>query len=124
MEFNRVNGNLALSRALGDFVFKMNEKLPQSEQIVTCLPDIQHEIIQPDWDFIILACDGIWDVLSSQEVTDFITERISRGMEPEDICEELMNRSNFQSESVCVSLIGDCDVWRPLPYCLPFLSLI
>jgi len=92
VEFNRVNGNLALSRALGDFVFKMNDKLSQSEQIVTCLPDILHEIIEPDWDFIILACDGIWDVLSSQEVTDFITERISRGMEPEDICEELMNR--------------------------------
>ncbi|XP_013793509.1 probable protein phosphatase 2C T23F11.1 [Limulus polyphemus] len=26
VEFNRVNGNLALSRALGDFVFKKNEK--------------------------------------------------------------------------------------------------
>ena len=29
VEFNRVNGNLALSRALGDFIFKMNEQLPQ-----------------------------------------------------------------------------------------------
>merc|ERR1711913_112336 len=49
VEFNRVNGNLALSRALGDFVFKMNEKLSQSEQIVTCHPDILHQIIEPDW---------------------------------------------------------------------------
>jgi len=92
VEFNRVNGNLALSRALGDFVFKMNDQLPQSDQIVTCLPDVVHEITDTEWDFIILACDGIWDVLSSQEVVDFITERLSRGMEPEDICEELMNR--------------------------------
>merc|ERR1719481_1062945 len=61
VEFNRVNGNLALSRAMGDFVFKMNDKLPQSEQIVTC------------------------DV-------DVVTERIGKAMEPEDICEELMNR--------------------------------
>ena len=29
VEFNRANGNLALSRALGEFVFKMNEQLPQ-----------------------------------------------------------------------------------------------
>lgn len=64
----------------------------QSDQIVTCLPDVVHDIIDPEWDFMILACDGIWDVLSSQEVVDFITERISRGMEPEDICEDLMNR--------------------------------
>ena len=96
VEFNRVNGNLALSRALGDFVFKMNDQLPQSDQIVTCLPDVVHEIIDPEWDFILLACDGIWDVLSSQEVTDFITDRIARAMEPEDICEDLMNRYKFQ----------------------------
>lgn len=35
VELNRVNGNLALSRALGDFVFKKNEKKRPEEQIVT-----------------------------------------------------------------------------------------
>ena len=35
VEFNRVNGNLALSRALGDFVFKKNDQKPPEEQIVT-----------------------------------------------------------------------------------------
>lgn len=35
VEFNRVNGNLALSRALGDFVFKRNDKKSPEEQIVT-----------------------------------------------------------------------------------------
>lgn len=35
VEFNRVNGNLALSRALGDFVFKRNEEKTPQEQIVT-----------------------------------------------------------------------------------------
>ncbi|CAG2061849.1 unnamed protein product, partial [Timema podura] len=32
VEYNRVNGNLALSRALGDFVFKKNEKKKAEEQ--------------------------------------------------------------------------------------------
>lgn len=35
VELNRVNGNLALSRALGDFVFKKNDKKRPEEQIVT-----------------------------------------------------------------------------------------
>lgn len=35
VEFNRVNGNLALSRALGDFLFKRNQLIPAEQQIVT-----------------------------------------------------------------------------------------
>ena len=35
VDWNRVNGNLALSRALGDFVFKKNTKKSAEEQIVT-----------------------------------------------------------------------------------------
>lgn len=35
VEFNRVNGNLALSRALGDFLFKRNQTIPAEQQIVT-----------------------------------------------------------------------------------------
>lgn len=31
-----ISGNLALSRAIGDFEFKQNESLPQEEQVVTC----------------------------------------------------------------------------------------
>lgn len=35
VDSNRVNGNLALSRALGDFIFKKNETKRSEEQVVT-----------------------------------------------------------------------------------------
>ena len=35
VEFGRVNGNLALSRAFGDLEYKNNKKLPPEEQAVT-----------------------------------------------------------------------------------------
>lgn len=35
VEYKRVNGNLALSRALGDFIFKRNDHKSAQEQIVT-----------------------------------------------------------------------------------------
>ncbi|OWF39618.1 probable protein phosphatase 2C T23F11.1 [Mizuhopecten yessoensis] len=92
VEFNRVNGNLALSRALGDFVFKKNEKKGPEEQIVTAYPDVIENRITPDHEFLVIACDGIWDVLTSQEVVDFVRARIAQGMEPDIICEELMTR--------------------------------
>ncbi|XP_041461693.1 probable protein phosphatase 2C T23F11.1 [Lytechinus variegatus] len=92
VEFDRVNGNLALSRALGDFVFKRNTRKPPEEQIVTAVPDVTETEINSDCEFLLLACDGIWDVLTNQEVVDFVRTRIANKMDEGQICEELMNR--------------------------------
>lgn len=51
-------GNLALSRALGDFEFKKNYSLIPEKQIITADPDITvHDITDED-EFLVLACDG------------------------------------------------------------------
>lgn len=45
--------------------------------MITALPDIQVIDIKSDSvDFIILACDGIWNSLCSQKAVDFISNRI------------------------------------------------
>ena len=43
---------------------------------------VVHDLV-PDHEFLVLACDGIWDVLTNQEVTDFIRARIAQKMDPE-----------------------------------------
>jgi protein phosphatase PTC2/3 len=83
VEFNRVNGNLALSRALGDFVFKKNDGKRAEEQIVTAYPDVDVKDLTSDHEFILLACDGIWDVLSNEEVLEFVRSRIAQHIPPE-----------------------------------------
>ncbi|CAF3432550.1 unnamed protein product [Rotaria socialis] len=83
VEFNRVNGNLALSRALGDFVFKQNPDKKPEEQVVTAAPDVMLKTINEGWEFVLLACDGIWDVLSNEEVLKFVRARVALQMPPE-----------------------------------------
>ncbi|XP_014259564.1 probable protein phosphatase 2C T23F11.1 isoform X2 [Cimex lectularius] len=90
VEYNRVNGNLALSRALGDYMFKTNSKKSPKEQVVTAFPEVIVEEIDESWEFIVLACDGIWDVMSNEEVAGFIRDRLMRQLHPDVICEELM----------------------------------
>ena len=92
VEFNRVNGNLALSRAFGDFAFKNKSELPAESQMISSEPDVVIKEVGQDLMFVLLACDGIWDVMSNQEVADFVIKCISTGMEPEVICEELMTK--------------------------------
>ncbi|KAF9533253.1 phosphatase 2C-like domain-containing protein [Crepidotus variabilis] len=89
IEYGRVNGNLALSRALGDFEFKKNYSLGPEAQIITANPDVTcHEITEED-EFLIIACDGIWDCLSSQQTVDFVRYQVSEGKELTEISEML-----------------------------------
>lgn len=58
VDFGRVNGNLALSRAIGDFEFKRSAELSPENQIVTAFPDVEvHDLTDED-EFLVLACDG------------------------------------------------------------------
>jgi len=75
----RVNGGLNLSRAIGDHAYKTNKELPLSEQMISPVPDVKKLTIDPDKDsFVLLACDGIWNSLSSQETVDFISDRLNK----------------------------------------------
>jgi len=87
VESGRVNGNLALSRSLGDFQYKKNDSLSPQAQIMTANPDVTcHEITEDD-EFFVLACDGIWDCLSSQDVVNFVRYQVSKGKELTEIGE-------------------------------------
>lgn len=52
------SGNLALSRAFGDFEYKKNDALTPEAQIVTVDPEIIEHAIASDDEFLIIACDG------------------------------------------------------------------
>ncbi|XP_062243132.1 protein phosphatase 1G [Platichthys flesus] len=72
----RVNGGLNLSRAIGDHFYKRNKTLPPEEQMISSMPDVKVLTLNEENDFMVIACDGIWNVLSSQEVVDFVSKRI------------------------------------------------
>jgi len=69
----------------------------------TAFPEVQQFSITEDWEFVVLACDGIWDVMSNEEVIEFVRIRLGQikladeeshqnfTIHPEEICEELLN---------------------------------
>jgi protein phosphatase 2C family protein 2/3 len=88
----RVNGNLGLSRAIGDFEFKKSAKLPPEQQIITAYPDVVVHDISDDDEFIVVACDGIWDCRSSQAVVEFVRRGIAAKQDLHKICENMMDK--------------------------------
>lgn len=75
VEENRVKGMLNLSRALGDLEYKLDPDLDMGDQMISCVPDIKIEKIDKNTEFLIIACDGIWDCLTNQEACDYITDQ-------------------------------------------------
>jgi protein phosphatase PTC2/3 len=66
---------MTVSRAFGDFEYKANDKLGPEGQAVSCIPDvIVHQRDEKDT-FLILATDGVWDVMSNEDVKDLVVEQ-------------------------------------------------
>lgn len=72
----RVCGCLAVSRALGDFEFKFtgNRFIPNKELMVSNVADIKQINITDNTKFLILACDGLWDVLTNEDATAYVVD--------------------------------------------------
>jgi len=90
----RVNGVLAVTRALGDSSMK--------EFVVGAPYTTETELCEED-EFLILACDGLWDVVDDQPAVDLV-----RGVaDSRKAAEELLDHafSNYSSDNVTVMVI-------------------
>lgn len=88
----RVDWGLNLSRSLGDFAYKKNQTLEAHEQKISAIPDVVIEELDEDKDeFLLLACDGVFELLSSQEVVDFVRSSLKRGLSLEKTTELLLD---------------------------------
>ncbi|KAE8280876.1 Protein phosphatase 1B [Larimichthys crocea] len=106
----RVNGSLAVSRALGDYDYKCVEGKGPTEQLVSPEPAVFEMVRAPEQDqFVILACDGIWDVMSNEELCEFVKSRLEVSDDLERVCNEVVDtclhkgsRDNMSVVLVCL----------------------
>jgi len=132
VQWKRVDGDLAVSRALGDFQYKQRSDLPPEQQKVSCEPDIKWWERKPTDEVLLLACDGLWDVMSNQEAIDAIRAIFATGeSNAQLVAEEMIDLALEKGASVCLqSCTGVAPLLhhslsfarRPLTLSLPSLS--
>eukprot|EP00527_Entomoneis_sp_CCMP2396_P002263 CAMPEP_0198148634 /NCGR_PEP_ID=MMETSP1443-20131203/42416_1 /TAXON_ID=186043 /ORGANISM="Entomoneis sp., Strain CCMP2396" /LENGTH=360 /DNA_ID=CAMNT_0043813361 /DNA_START=52 /DNA_END=1131 /DNA_ORIENTATION=+ len=86
----RVDGDLAVSRAMGDHIYKANMEKKALQQKVIAAPDLT---VYPrnhiGDEFIVIACDGVWDVATNSQCSEFIQSLLSHGeTDLASMCEE------------------------------------
>ncbi|KAG7382480.1 protein phosphatase 2c [Phytophthora pseudosyringae] len=88
----RVCGGVAVSRSFGDLWFKRNADLKPHQQLVTSEPCVRVQRRDPADEFLVLCCDGIYDVMSNDQLRKFIRGKIKSGVKhPKDISEMLLD---------------------------------
>jgi serine/threonine protein phosphatase PrpC len=94
VSMRRVNGDLAVSRALGDFEYKKTATMPAKDQMVSAFPDIEIAERNGQDEFLLLCCDGIWDVMSNEDAGIYVGSKIKdgwAGMDGSVVCEKLLD---------------------------------
>jgi serine/threonine protein phosphatase PrpC len=103
----RVNGNLNLSRSLGDLKYKQVKRVLREGQMITAEPDVTVTDLVPQDRFFVLACDGVWDIMSCQQICDFVSERLNKGMGTVEIIDQIFQRCIADDIKTSGGLGGD-----------------
>ncbi|XP_076784932.1 putative protein phosphatase 1N isoform X3 [Arvicanthis niloticus] len=87
----RVEGSLAVSRALGDFAYKQAPGRPPELQLVSAEPEVAVLARQDEDEFVLLASDGVWDTLSGADLAGLVASRLRLGLDLELLCAQLLD---------------------------------
>ncbi|EPY37160.1 protein phosphatase 2C [Strigomonas culicis] len=100
--------SLAVSRALGDAIFKMDEYTGGTPSGVIAEPYTRSIEMEEQDEFIVIGCDGLWDVFTYQEVVNICRQYMKEGRTPHDITEELVNEALMRgsTDNVTVSFVS------------------
>ncbi|XP_022991577.1 probable protein phosphatase 2C 49 [Cucurbita maxima] len=82
-----LNGVLSVSRALGDWDMKLPHGSPSP---LIAEPECKQVVLTEEDEFLIIACDGIWDVMSSQQAVNVVRQGLQRHADPERCARELV----------------------------------
>lgn len=89
----RVAGVLAVSRAIGDKPLK---------KYVISTPHVCERVLQPEDEFLILASDGLWDVMSNEDACRLIRDIPDDAKAAQRLADEAIKKGSYDNISVVV----------------------
>ncbi|KAL5562324.1 hypothetical protein UlMin_032071 [Ulmus minor] len=98
-----LNGQLSVARALGDWHMKgaKGSLCPLSAE-----PELQEMILSEEDEFLILGCDGLWDVMTSQCAVTMARKELMLHNDPErcsrELVREALKRNSYDNLTVVV----------------------
>ncbi|XP_050214073.1 probable protein phosphatase 2C 22 isoform X2 [Mercurialis annua] len=99
-----LNGLLNVARAIGDW--HMEGMKSKDGGPLSAEPELMTTQLTEEDEFLIIGCDGIWDVFRSQNAVDFARRRLQEHNDPamcsKDVVDEALKRKSGDNLSVVV----------------------
>ncbi|KAL1309203.1 hypothetical protein HN51_051896 [Arachis hypogaea] len=107
-----LNGQLSVSRALGDWHMKgpKGSACPLSAE-----PELQEINLTEDDEFLIMGCDGLWDVMSNQCAVTMARKELMIHNDPERCSRELVREALKRNSCDNLTVIVVCFSQDPPP---------
>lgn len=93
-----MNGNLSVSRAIGDV---------KDKKYVIGEGDVSRTVMTGKEEYLVVACDGIWDVVDDQELVECIGNHLSKGNERHTTAKALVEfaRSEGSGDNITAIIV-------------------
>lgn len=110
VEDGYLNGVLSVTRALGDWDMKLPRGTPSP---LIADPEFRQVVLTEDDEFLIIGCDGIWDVMTSQHAVSLVRKGLRRHDDPEkcarDLVMEALRLNTFDNLTVIIICLSSLD---------------
>ncbi|KAJ3691941.1 hypothetical protein LUZ60_012291 [Juncus effusus] len=119
-----LNGQLSVARALGDWHMEgmKDKKDAKDEELgfamggpLSAEPEVVVRRLTEEDEFLIMGCDGLWDVFRSQNAVDFARRKLMEHNDPAACCRELVDEAIKRKSSDNLAVVMVCFNQRPPP---------
>ena len=107
-----LNGQISVARAIGNWHIKglKGVNCPLSAE-----PEVQQAFLTEEDEFMIIGCDGLWDVFSSQNAIDFARRKLQQHNDPRECSRELVNEALHRDSCDNLTVVTICFQENPPP---------
>ncbi|XP_010426702.1 PREDICTED: probable protein phosphatase 2C 47 [Camelina sativa] len=107
-----LNGQLSVARALGDWHIKGAKG---SLCPLSCEPELEEIVLTEEDEFLIMGCDGLWDVMSSQCAVTMVRRELMQHNDPEKCSQALVKEALQRNSCDNLTVVVVCFSLEPPP---------
>ncbi|KAJ1435479.1 hypothetical protein SESBI_04990 [Sesbania bispinosa] len=110
-----LNGQLGVTRALGDWHLEGMKEMSGSGGPLSAEPELKLMTLTKEDEFLIIGSDGIWDVFRSQNAVDFARRRLQEHNDVRQCCKEIIGEAIKRGATDNLTVVMVCFHSDPPP---------